>query len=231
MTPETPRRRWLRFSLRTLFVLLTVAGIALGYVAWRVNVVRNQRQVLAEIQKLNASISFVHNVTPPRLPPGPPWLRRILGEDFFYEVDQIAIFNDRATDDTLARIASLSRCDSLIVRSNQITDVGMKHLLRIRKMRSLEIESPRVTVAGFERLRDFPVEALHLRGANVDDTWMPQIARLRHVLYLSIRRTNVTDAGLAELRTATGLRRIFTNIQGDGVEELKKALPNCQLLP
>src|ERR1700690_2367557 len=35
-----PKRRWLRFSLRTLFVVVTVFGIWLG---WQTNVVRERR--------------------------------------------------------------------------------------------------------------------------------------------------------------------------------------------
>jgi hypothetical protein len=42
MTP-TPKRRWFRFSLRTLFVVVTVGCIWLG---WQVKVVRDRRAAL-----------------------------------------------------------------------------------------------------------------------------------------------------------------------------------------
>ena len=50
-TPNT-RRRWLQFSLRFLLLLIAVVAIPL---AWKVNRVRNQRAVLAEIQRLGGA--------------------------------------------------------------------------------------------------------------------------------------------------------------------------------
>jgi hypothetical protein len=41
--PKPIKRRWLRFSLRTMFVLVTVASIVLGWMGWNLQIVR-QRQ-------------------------------------------------------------------------------------------------------------------------------------------------------------------------------------------
>ena len=47
-----PRRRWLRFafSLRAMFVVVTIFGIWLG---WQVKIVRERRAILAEIQRID----------------------------------------------------------------------------------------------------------------------------------------------------------------------------------
>ena len=45
-----PRRRWFRFSLRTMFVVVTVAGLALGWLVWQIRIVRERKTVLAELQ-------------------------------------------------------------------------------------------------------------------------------------------------------------------------------------
>ena len=42
-------RRWFRFSLSTFFVLLTVFGIALGWICYQVNWVRERENVFKEI--------------------------------------------------------------------------------------------------------------------------------------------------------------------------------------
>ena len=47
-----------RFSLRTLFVALTIAGIALGWLAWQANIVRHREQMRAQIEAAGGAIFF-----------------------------------------------------------------------------------------------------------------------------------------------------------------------------
>ena len=53
---EKPRCRWFRFSLRTLFVLIGVLCLWLGYVT---NQVRERRAALAELQGRGAAVVTV----------------------------------------------------------------------------------------------------------------------------------------------------------------------------
>ena len=43
---EKPKRRWFRFSLRTLFVVVTIFGVWLG---WQLKIVRERKALLAEM--------------------------------------------------------------------------------------------------------------------------------------------------------------------------------------
>ena len=45
---EKPKRRWFRFSLRMLFVLVTVLCVWIG---WNANIVRERKSILAEIER------------------------------------------------------------------------------------------------------------------------------------------------------------------------------------
>jgi hypothetical protein len=47
-----PKRRWLRFSLRTLFIVLTVSGIWLGF---QVNWIRQRREFIAQQRSVFAT--------------------------------------------------------------------------------------------------------------------------------------------------------------------------------
>jgi hypothetical protein len=38
--PAKPRLRWFRFSLRTLFILVTLASVPLGWIGWELREVR-----------------------------------------------------------------------------------------------------------------------------------------------------------------------------------------------
>jgi hypothetical protein len=82
---EKPRRRWLRFGLRTLFVSVTLLCCWLG---WETSVVRERKAVMAEYQA-NGMFHFTPaaEYTPYPLPgqsPPPsatvPWVRRWLGD-------------------------------------------------------------------------------------------------------------------------------------------------------
>ena len=46
MTETKPKRHWFRFSLRTLFVLVTIIGVAAGWVAYQLNWIRQRHEFL-----------------------------------------------------------------------------------------------------------------------------------------------------------------------------------------
>ena len=45
MAEEKPKRRWFRFSLRTLFVLLTIFAFPMAWLGWQASIVQ-QRQAM-----------------------------------------------------------------------------------------------------------------------------------------------------------------------------------------
>ena len=94
--------------MRTLLIVMTLFCVG---IAWKMNRVRTIQCAVAEVQRLGGVVTYVHELgaAPPVEPPGPKWLRRIVGDDFFEEVDQIQIDNDQANDDTLAMIATLPK--------------------------------------------------------------------------------------------------------------------------
>jgi hypothetical protein len=72
-----------RFSLRTLFVLLTLLSVGLGYVGWQYQIVRERREVL---KLLSSEVYLQHLVTKESLlvvdaDRPVPWMRRILGDE------------------------------------------------------------------------------------------------------------------------------------------------------
>jgi hypothetical protein len=103
-----PRRRWFRFSLRTLFVVVTAFGIWLG---WQLHVVRERAAIRAWAEK--REIGFSSEEWPGMFVPGRkpawvgviPWYRRLLGDQGYVLIempygysaaDKAAIQSDQA---------------------------------------------------------------------------------------------------------------------------------------
>src|SRR5215471_11590959 len=96
-----PRPRWLRYSLRTLLLLMT--GLCI-WLALQVNAARRQREAVAAILKAGGEVYFDYQLT--RQPDGtlakvpkpqdaspnaPLWLREFLGDEYFRKVEWVNI--------------------------------------------------------------------------------------------------------------------------------------------
>ena len=87
-----PRRRFLRFSVRGLIVLVMVIG---GWLGWIVRAARIQREAVAAIRNAGGHVHYdsgwTENTTGrPRMPSAPDWLLDSLGFDYFAHVDGVA---------------------------------------------------------------------------------------------------------------------------------------------
>src|SRR5262245_48745990 len=86
-TPTAPPNcRWLRFSLRGVLVAIAVIAVLLWIPIQRA---RNQKRAVEAIQRLGGSVEYDYRAQDLKEPPGPVWLRRLLGDDFFQSVYMI----------------------------------------------------------------------------------------------------------------------------------------------
>jgi Leucine-rich repeat (LRR) protein len=126
--------------------------------------------------------------------------------------------------------------------SNTVTPVGLKALARLKNLNTLyldksEIPGVPVHLRGLvdEDLRVLrEIGLLHaLSYANGKDGARPRSAEEVISLDLTSRHTTITDAGLKELAglknlTTLRLRRIL-GLSAAGIDELRKALPQCDV--
>ena len=112
------RRRWLQFSLSSIFLLVTVLGVWLGIV---VNQAREQREAVAAIKAAGGVVYYdwEEHHDPfgdeDAVPPGPAWLRRFIGDDFFLKANIVSFryMPDRKTTEILNLVPHLRRLGSL----------------------------------------------------------------------------------------------------------------------
>lgn len=109
-----PRRRYLTFSLRTLFILLTAFAVWLGVIAERA---REQREAVKEIEASGGYVIYDWQAPSggAKQPAGPAWLRRTVGDDFFQEARKAGFDYSRwpSPPDILNAIRHLKRLRKL----------------------------------------------------------------------------------------------------------------------
>lgn len=244
--PVVQKRRWLRLSLRTLFVLVTVLCLLLG---WKSNVAVQQRDAVQIIREAGGGFTYDYqqgNST--RLannPPGPPWLRNKLGIDFFANVIQVDC-HDLAFEDiaaigklsqlqrlnlnatrvsTLSPLANLTRLQVLECRETNIVDITP--LRRCGELQFLQLNGTRVRdlrpVSRLARL-----EELYLRDTFVDD--IAPLANLKSLEFLGLRGTRVSN--VSPLRNLTSLKWLDLRNTSAAIHELQalqRALPDCNI--
>jgi len=87
--PFKPTRHWFQYSLRSFLVALTVVAVWLGVV---VNRTREQREAVKAIEAAGGWVGYDWEEDPfsseDQEPPEPAWLLRLLGKDFFRNVER-----------------------------------------------------------------------------------------------------------------------------------------------
>src|SRR6185295_11645867 len=108
---EKSRRSWFSFSLRTMFVVMTVLCC---WLAWESNVVRQRKSVLRDLKtkpgiEVTTAAAWAMRFDSAAIIPPPaqiPLVRRWLGDEAIQEIGYTADFNEPSTTelDRLARI-------------------------------------------------------------------------------------------------------------------------------
>ena len=248
--------RRLRFSLRFLLVLVAVAAIVLALGGKRVLDARNQRQLITLIQSYGGenhhdlnfkngserTIRFPNMEFSPMLP-GPKWLRKRLGDEYFVRVAEACfdksshrVLDDAMFHDFVDTIQSqnLPRPRGLVFSGLPITDAALNELSTFPDLTSLHIiNCPNVTDSGLEHIASLKkLRRLNLRGTSITDRGLVQLSNLKELRELSLKKTLVTDNGVANLETLNNLEWLAlgdTSVTIEVGKTLRQHLPKCEM--
>jgi hypothetical protein len=174
------RRRFFQFRLRSVFVIVAIAAVPCTLLAWKMERKRQERAVVAAILTLGGKVYYEYEKgPPPHEPPGPIWLRKLFGDDFFAEVDSVEYGNSAITDAALDPIREFKHIKYLDLSRTDVTDEGLRRLKSLSNLQLLILEQTAVTGDGL----------IHLKG-------------LVNLEYLDLTDTKVTSSGLAALQEA-----------------------------
>jgi internalin A len=237
--PATPNRRWLRFSLRTLLIVMTVLCI---WLAIQVNAARRQKEAVTAILKVGGEMWFDYQSVPPpfgeqvdlaidqhALLPGPDWLRSRIGDDYFRNVISIAIKGKIITESDLKQLSKLPQLKKVFVNNTKIVPDGTS-IAQSKATENIDNPfgnppSPSTTnsaarsVAGrlirdddlvvFENLNR--LTDLVLNDAEIKGSGLKSLLNLSQLSSLGLVNSQVEDAGLERIGKMVNLKSLVLN--------------------
>jgi len=156
--PPKSKRRWYQFSLRTLLVFMLVCGAGLGWLAMKMQRARKQREAVEVVLKAGGTVFYDYQLDETGAwirgaqPTAPVWLRKSLGDDFFYEVIEVYLIDTQVTDAGLEHLKDLPNLQTLLLNDTQVTDAGLEHLKKLPNVECLGLGGTQVSDAGLGHL-------------------------------------------------------------------------------
>ena len=148
-----PWRRYVRFSLRGLIVLVLLFG---GWLGWIVRSARIQREAVAAIRNVDGEAFYEWEWNNGRVVAGgapwaPHWLVQTFGVDYFGHV--VAVFTPIAAEDELIHIEQLPQLRHLVIGNTEVTDATLTRLKRLTHLSKLDLGNSEITDAGANDLK------------------------------------------------------------------------------
>ena len=226
--PALPRRLpWLRprLSIRSLMVLVLLIAAPASWVAYQIRI---QREAIATVRAAGGTVTFDYqrdqvgtnkgggpvNRTEPA---APRWLRRLLGDELFQEVQTVR-FPKPITPTVLAAVGRFAGLEDLTLAEATGAEDGFRHLRGLGRLERVMIGGPGITDAMLDDLAQVAAIRTLLLG-------MPQAA----VADGSDITSPATDAGFARLAVLLYLEALtivnFPALTDEGAARLLAGLP------
>jgi Leucine-rich repeat (LRR) protein len=214
-------RRWLQFSMRSVFLLTTVAAVLMSLVGVPVFRLR-QEQLASEWLEMNGAHLTFEGATGPTA-----WLaEKAYGKKAAMHVTKVdlawqSIDDEGAshlgplrhltmlnldgatlTDRGLRYISGCQSLERLQLHGAPITDAGVRHLATLSALENLDLSSTKITGANLEPLLQLTeLEILNLNGSRLTDAALPVLSRLK-LRWLGVSHTRMSEAADNELAIA-----------------------------
>jgi Leucine Rich Repeat (LRR) protein len=225
--------RWLKFSVRSLMLIVLVVAVLL---AWQVNRARQQRRAVDAIKAYGGFVSYdwqyVNGTfTSGRSPWAPIWLRRAIGDEFFQEVvgvnlivgtapDGRRVETKRLTDDVIVNLTAFPKLKDLTIQKTQATDRALETIGTLTDLEILRMSDAHVTDAGVGKLRNLRnLKYLDITNSGLTDESLRHIAGLSRLEILNLQNNNrFSDKGLAYIQGMTNLKGLLLSNLVKGID-------------
>ena len=219
-----PKRSWFRFSLRTIFIVTTLAAAGLAWVASERAQSRRELVIARQLTDGGAEVDFIGLFDNPNLWwEQQPWWCAQLGDLLGRRVVLV-----RQSPSSPADLTPFAECQNLRwieLNDTQVSDLAP--LAGLKKLGVLYVSRSPVRditpLAGIKSLFE-----LRLDGTQVTD--LSPLAGLENLAELSLQNTPVTDlTPLYGLKNLRWLDLTATSISEEQMSAIRQALPGCQI--
>ncbi|MGA2616350.1 MAG: hypothetical protein ABSF26_01995 [Thermoguttaceae bacterium] len=156
-TPN-PTLPWYQHSLQ--WPLLLALALPTLWFGVKMQQAGKQKTVIEGIENLGGLVWYDYQFdggdiphTEDAQPPGPPWLRRLIGDDFFRTVTKLDLTQTEIPDAGLKKLEGLTDLQSLSLGEG-VTDAGLVHLQGFIQLQTLDLTKTRCTAAGLLELQE-----------------------------------------------------------------------------
>lgn len=224
---ESPKkRRWLRYSLRSFLVVLTVGCLLLGY--W-VHRAERQKAVVKWVEENGGAVTYdfeFHEKSGMQVDakrPYPEWFQEFPGDDYFASVRRVELQISNVKN--VLPLAHLDQLEVLFLDATNVRD--LVPLEAMTNLSMLSLNGTKVSdLTPLARLRS--LKELHVANTDVFD--VTPLAGMTSIEFLDLSRTDVTNVKpLTKLTNLESLEIYETKVTQEEIDELKAALPNCKI--
>ncbi len=208
-------RRPLQFSLRGLALAIVICACAFALIARVSHCAREQANAVATIEAAFGQVIYDYEdkgtgiYDPGQRLAKPGWLGCTFGKDVFHGVVWANLDSPEVTDSTLQSLQKCPDLRILHISHAAITNEGLSNLIGLKKLRTMTIYAPDLDANGLAILG-------HL--AAIED--------------LEVHEAKISDKDLKHLKETKTLKRLFfgfTDVTEAGINDLRKALPDCTI--
>jgi len=152
--------------------VVVLLSLPLGWFGWKLREAERQRRAVEAIRKAGGYVLYDYHfgsqwdgsgLLAPRKPPGPAWLRRLVGGDFLADVFVVdfsdplysSFFPDTDVGDAdFECLRGLTELRSLGLSSTQVTDAGLESIRGLTELTRLNLSDTSVTKGGIKELQE-----------------------------------------------------------------------------
>ena len=229
-----PKRRWLRFGLRTMLVLVFLLALPLAWITYEVRDVRHQREAIDAIEAGGGYVYpyLYHREETNR------WqafrlrlLRKLFGEEDYPRIRVVQLVEPQQVNTLVPLLSRFPYLEQLTLPSATLDDRSVQVIATSPNLRELELVDTGINVEQMKILTRSPtITEVTLQRASASDSivgQLPQLAALTEVIFVD---ATTTDHGMSAL----GQCRQLTSIEIHGAPQVTNvgfaALKNCPRL-
>ena len=171
---------------------------------------------------------------------GPTWIPQMVREfvPFFDRVGGIRVLDQDGrveTPDFVADLTLLRGLDQLELWRLQISDDDMAELAGLTNVYHVNFTNSVFTDGAMRHLNGIPrILSLVLCGTPLTDSGLAQLKNKVSLQFINLEHTRITDLGLEHLKELPKLQHLMlrgTRTTIEGRDQLRKALPDCMIVP